>query len=75
MQYNCEDIQDDDMFQLAINSFIGGGGDRYSMFVDLLRILAFGPTTADSLAEYIDANTPEGGAVRPTLPPSAPLQP
>lgn len=64
VQYNCEDIADDAMFQLATNNFIAAGGDGYEVFATLPRVLLFGPSLADALADYIDDNTPEGGVVR-----------
>lgn len=65
MQYNCQDIPDDATFHLATDDFIAGGGDGYALFATLPRVLLFGPSVADALADYIDFNTPEGGVVRP----------
>lgn len=70
VQYNCEDIADDAVFHLATNNFLAGGGDGYEVFAALPRVLSFGPSLADALADYLDNNTPEGGVVCPPPPPA-----
>ena len=41
-----------------------GGGDGYEMLADLPRVLGFGPSLDQALADFTTFNTPPGGSVR-----------
>jgi 2',3'-cyclic-nucleotide 2'-phosphodiesterase (5'-nucleotidase family) len=56
-------MQDSDVFHLATNNFVAAGGDGYSWFSTAQRVLTYGPSLADALADFIDDNSPEGGSV------------
>ncbi|NJR43467.1 MAG: hypothetical protein HC767_13205 [Akkermansiaceae bacterium] len=73
LQYNCGNISDTDMMQLAVNDFISGGGDGYLMLEGLPRVLAFGPSLDEALAGFISSNTPPGGSVRCLPNPNLPI--
>ena len=64
LQYNCVEVADGDSFRLATNNFVAAGGDEYTFFVGLERVLLFGPGLADAFAAYLGDATPPGGAVR-----------
>ena len=52
------------VYAVAANNFIRGGGDEYSMFADnAIDPYDYGPTLAESVAEYISANSPVAPAV------------
>ena len=46
------------LYGVVANSFVRGGGDGYSMFVDAENAYDFGPDQADVLADYLKANAP-----------------
>lgn len=70
LQHDCVEVKASDTLQLATNSFIAAGGDGYMIFESLTRVLSFGPSLADALADYLDYNTPAGGVVRINISPS-----
>ena len=51
-------IDMDKMYGVVSNSFVRGGGDGYSMFVDAENAYDFGPDQADVMADYLKANAP-----------------
>ena len=52
------DIDPDATYTLATNSFIGGGGDDYTMFVNASDRYETGWLLSDALAEYLGVHAP-----------------
>ena len=51
-------------YKVAANNFIRGGGDDYSVFADnAIDPYDYGPTLAESVAEYVGATSPVAPAV------------